>query len=196
MLSNGTPLWLQDSAWSHALRGFLERWSGPELTRTCGTDDASQRRYRDSLASAGYDVSTSTMEYSDRLNLEQLVGGVYSALPVGELPVQRTVFAEQVRFAPGTAPAVHRARPRRDADRPDRVADPPAASPRENDGLRLVSPDGARGEGRHAADPAGRTQLDPGRRPAPSATTLASPSASSVDPGNESLLRALAAAAF
>ena len=28
VISNGTPMWLQDSPWSQALRGFLEQWSG------------------------------------------------------------------------------------------------------------------------------------------------------------------------
>ena len=28
VVTNGTPLWLQDTDWSRALRGFLERWRG------------------------------------------------------------------------------------------------------------------------------------------------------------------------
>src|SRR5260370_378425 len=28
VITNGTPMWLQDSPWSRALRGFLEQWLG------------------------------------------------------------------------------------------------------------------------------------------------------------------------
>jgi hypothetical protein len=40
VISDGTPMWLQDSPWSRALRGFLEQWLGSPATSTCGTDDA------------------------------------------------------------------------------------------------------------------------------------------------------------
>ena len=101
VVTNGTPLWLQDSAWSRALRGCLEQWLGGKLTRTCGTDSASQRRYRDSLIAAGFDVDETSVDYTDEMNLEQLVGGVYSAFSVDQLPApdQRPLFAEQVRRA-------------------------------------------------------------------------------------------------
>ena len=101
VVTNGTPLWLQDSAWSQALRGCLEQWLGRKLTQTCGTDSASQRRYRDSLIAAGFDVDETSVDYTDEMNLEQLVGGVYSAFSVDQLPEpdQRPQFAEQVRRA-------------------------------------------------------------------------------------------------
>jgi hypothetical protein len=31
VVTNGTPAWLQDTAWSQTLRGFLERWLGKSL---------------------------------------------------------------------------------------------------------------------------------------------------------------------
>ncbi|ALG09138.1 class I SAM-dependent methyltransferase [Kibdelosporangium phytohabitans] len=98
VLANGTPLWQQDTAWSHALRGYLEQWLGTKLTRTCGTDDASQLRYGDSLTAAGYDVASTAVDYTDELSTEQIVGGVYSALPVHRLPApeQREQFAERL----------------------------------------------------------------------------------------------------
>jgi trans-aconitate methyltransferase len=101
VLTNGTPLWLQDSDWSQELRRFLEQWLDTTITATCGTDAVSQQNYRDSLAAAGYDVREASVEYSSDLDLEQLVGGIYSALPVGQLPTpnQRPRFAEQVRRA-------------------------------------------------------------------------------------------------
>ena len=101
VITNGTPLWQQDSAWSRALRSFLEHWLGAPATATCGTDAASQQRYRDGLIQAGYDVREQSVEYASDLDLDQLVGGVYSALGVARLPApdQRPAFAEQVRRA-------------------------------------------------------------------------------------------------
>jgi ubiquinone/menaquinone biosynthesis C-methylase UbiE len=99
VITNGTPLWLQDSAWSQALRGFLERWLGTALTSACGTDDASQQRYRDTMTAAGFEVTEASFEYTDDLDLDYLIGGLYSALPVQRLPPpdQRAAFAERVR---------------------------------------------------------------------------------------------------
>jgi trans-aconitate methyltransferase len=101
VITNGTPLWQQDSAWSRALRRFLEHWLGGPTTATCGTDAASQQRYRDGLIEAGYNVREQSVEYASDLDLDQLVGGIYSALGVARLPApdQRPAFAEQVRRA-------------------------------------------------------------------------------------------------
>jgi ubiquinone/menaquinone biosynthesis C-methylase UbiE len=102
VVTNGTPLWLQDSDWSRALRGFLEHWLGTTLTSACGTDEQSQRRYRDDLATAGFDVCTTAVDYVASLDTDQLIGGVYSAMG-GRMPdaSQRPVFAEQLRAAVG-----------------------------------------------------------------------------------------------
>lgn len=101
VVANGTPLWLQDTAWSRALRDCLERWWGHRLTHACGTDDASRRRYRDGLATAGFDPGETGVDYTDELDLDQIVGGVYSAFPVDRLPTpdQRPLFAERIRRA-------------------------------------------------------------------------------------------------
>jgi SAM-dependent methyltransferase len=101
VVTNGTPLWLQDNDWSRALRGVLERWLDTTLTYPCGTDENSQRRYREDLAAAGFDVLSTAVDYDAGLDLDQLVGGVYSALGVSRLPApdQRAAFAEQVRAA-------------------------------------------------------------------------------------------------
>lgn len=111
VITNGTPVWLQDSAWSRALRGFLEQRSGTRVSNACGTDEASQRRYRERLTAAGLEVSEASVEYTGELDLEQLVGGLYSAFSVDELPPpdQRPLFAEQVRRA--LAPQVRFAEP-------------------------------------------------------------------------------------
>jgi hypothetical protein len=59
VLTNGTPMWLQDSPWSRALPGFLTQWLGATATGTTGTDDASQQSYRDTMAEAGLGVPIS-----------------------------------------------------------------------------------------------------------------------------------------
>ncbi|MEV4376143.1 hypothetical protein [Streptosporangium sp. NPDC049644] len=101
VVANGTPLWLQDTAWSRALRGCLEQWLGFEVGHACGTDEASRRRYRDSLAGAGFGVREIGVDYTDELDLDRIVGGVYSALPVDRLPApdRRPLFAERIRRA-------------------------------------------------------------------------------------------------
>ncbi len=101
VITNGTPLWLQDSPWSRALRGFLEQWLGGPAASACGTDDASQQRYRDTMTEAGLGVTETRYDYTDELDLDHLVGGVYSALPARRLPPpdQRTAFAGQIRRA-------------------------------------------------------------------------------------------------
>ena len=101
VVTNGTPLWLQDTAWSRALRGVLEQWRGVELTRTCGTDAASQRRYRDSLVVAGYDVDQTTVDHTGEMSLDELVGGVYSTFSLDHLPApeQRSALTARIRRA-------------------------------------------------------------------------------------------------
>jgi SAM-dependent methyltransferase len=101
VITNGTPMWLQDSPWSRALRGFLEQWLGTTLASTCGTDDASQERYRDSMTGAGLGVTEARYDYTDELDLDHVVGGVYSALPARRLPRpdQRAAFAAQIHQA-------------------------------------------------------------------------------------------------
>jgi SAM-dependent methyltransferase len=101
VITNGTPMWLQPSAWSRALHSFLAQWLGTSPTDPCGTDDASQQRYRDTMADAGLEVTATRYDYTDELDLDRLIGGVYSALPAHRLPPpsQRPAFADQIRRA-------------------------------------------------------------------------------------------------
>jgi len=103
VVTNGTPLWLQDSTWSRGLRAFLERWLDTTLTFPCGTDEPSQRRYEQALTSAGFEAARTAIDYVADLSFDNLVGGVYSALPAERLPAadQRPAFAAQVRAAVG-----------------------------------------------------------------------------------------------
>jgi ubiquinone/menaquinone biosynthesis C-methylase UbiE len=105
ILANGTPLWLQDSDWSRATHAFLQRWLDCELTVRCGTDEDSQRRYREDLADAGYEVQSDARDWVAELDFDGLLGGILSALGVDELPVgeQRAAFAAGLRQAVGEA---------------------------------------------------------------------------------------------
>jgi SAM-dependent methyltransferase len=102
VLANGTPLWLQDNAWSHALRRCLEQYFGQRLEATCGTGEQDRRRYARALRDAGFaEVREMAVEYEDRLTLEQLVGTVYSAIPADDLPApeDRPALAARIRAA-------------------------------------------------------------------------------------------------
>jgi SAM-dependent methyltransferase len=105
VVTNGTPMWLQDTDWSRALRGFLARWLGHEVSSACGTDDRSQQTYQRELAAAGYDVVDEAVDYVADLDLDQVIGGVLSALPASRLPsaAQRPEFARQLGQALGGA---------------------------------------------------------------------------------------------
>jgi SAM-dependent methyltransferase len=100
VVTNGTPLWLQETDWSRALRDFLEQWLGTTLTSACGTDEQSQRRYRDDLAAAGFEVFTTAVDYVASLGIDELLGSLYSAMG-SRIPAasQRPAFAEQLRAA-------------------------------------------------------------------------------------------------
>ncbi len=100
VVSNGTPLWLQDSDWSRALRACLERHFGTSLKASCGSDASDRLRYAQALEAAGFErVHEIAIEYSDELSFDQLIGGVYSAIPAGELPGpdDRPAFAQSIR---------------------------------------------------------------------------------------------------
>ncbi len=98
VITNGTPLWLQESAWSQALRAFLEGWLDTTTTATCGTDAESQRRYGESLEAAGFDLSEASFDYTDELGIDEVVGGLYSALGADRLPPheQRAQFSDAI----------------------------------------------------------------------------------------------------
>lgn len=101
VVTNGVPLWLQDASWSRALRRCLERWFDTTLDRWCGTDPESQRRYHAGLTAAGFDVRQTAVEYTPALDVDQLIGGVLSALSADRLPPPqgRSLLAEEVRRA-------------------------------------------------------------------------------------------------
>jgi SAM-dependent methyltransferase len=100
VLANGTPLWQQGSAASDGLRGWLEEWFKVTLTSGCGTDRESREEYAAALEAAGYSQvrDTIVVDFEDVLDLEHVVGNVYSAIPASQLPSpdQRPAFEEGI----------------------------------------------------------------------------------------------------
>lgn len=103
VIANGLPLWLQDSDWSRALLAFLEAHLAATLGQAspCGTDVASQSRYRQLLESAGYATSDEQVHYRDEIEFPAIVGRVYAAMPRRALPdrADRPAFEDGLRAA-------------------------------------------------------------------------------------------------
>jgi ubiquinone/menaquinone biosynthesis C-methylase UbiE len=106
VVANGTPLWQQPSDWSRTLRQVLEQWLGTRLESCCGTDQRSRQRYSEAMLRAGLDgVREEAFEYSGDLSLDEVIGGIYSAMPARLLPPldERPAFAARIRGAIGAA---------------------------------------------------------------------------------------------
>ncbi|WP_174534187.1 class I SAM-dependent methyltransferase [Micromonospora chalcea] len=103
VVTNGEPLWTQDSEWSLALRGCLERMLGHSVTGRCQTDEDGRRRNREALLRAGYRYEETSVRYEAPLTVDDMVGGVFSAMSAERLPSsrQRAAFAADVRDALG-----------------------------------------------------------------------------------------------
>jgi hypothetical protein len=108
VIANGTPLWQQASDWSQALRHALEQWLGTRLVESrCGTDPQSRQRYHVALGKAGFtDVHEESVDYASDLSFDEVIGGLYSAMPSRLLPPpgQRAAFVGHIRDVIGTGP--------------------------------------------------------------------------------------------
>lgn len=103
VITNGAPLWLQDAEWSGTLRKCMERLVGHPVTATCQTDEAGRRRNQDALIRAGYRYAESSVQYDAPLTVDDMVGGVFSAMSADQLPSPqgRATFTTEVRDALG-----------------------------------------------------------------------------------------------
>ncbi|WP_435123471.1 class I SAM-dependent methyltransferase [Micromonospora tulbaghiae] len=101
VVTNGEPLWMQDTEWSLALRGCLERMLGHPVTGRCQTDEAGRRRNREAIVRAGYRYEEMSVRYDVPLPVDDMVGGVFSAMSAEQMPSsrQRAAFAADVRDA-------------------------------------------------------------------------------------------------
>ncbi|PTA46092.1 class I SAM-dependent methyltransferase [Micromonospora sp. RP3T] len=108
VITNGAPLWLQDSEWSRALRQCLEELLGHPVTGSCQTDEAGRRLNREALVAAGYRYAEAGVAYDAALTVEDMVGGVFSAMSADRLPTaeRRAAFTAEVRDALGGRNAV------------------------------------------------------------------------------------------
>jgi SAM-dependent methyltransferase len=101
IVTNGAPLWLQDAAWSRDLRAVLEAWTGRSQTGACQTDEAGRRLNQDALERAGFQVTESAVSYDAPLAVDDVIGGVLSALSGDGMPSaeSQAEFAARVRSA-------------------------------------------------------------------------------------------------
>ncbi|GAA0900548.1 class I SAM-dependent methyltransferase [Virgisporangium ochraceum] len=101
VVTNGAPLWLQDSDWSRTLRGVLEAWTARDVGWACGTDEGSRAGYRDAMAAAGYTTGETRVEYEAELDLDGIIGGMFSAMSAVDVsdPYRRNDFEARVRAA-------------------------------------------------------------------------------------------------
>jgi trans-aconitate methyltransferase len=89
IISNGTPLWQQDSEWSRSLNSALQDWFQTPLRSTCGTAEADRARYRRALQESGFAVEEVSYEYEVEITFDELIGGLFSAISPADVPVER-----------------------------------------------------------------------------------------------------------
>ncbi|MEW2472246.1 methyltransferase domain-containing protein [Micromonospora gifhornensis] len=103
VITNGAPLWMQDTEWSGALRECLQRLLGHPVTATCQTDEAGRLHHQNALVRAGYRYAESLVQYDAVLTIDDMVGGVFSAMSAERLPSAqgRARFTDELRDALG-----------------------------------------------------------------------------------------------
>jgi SAM-dependent methyltransferase len=90
IITHGIPLWLTDADWARALNVYLADWFGRPLTASCGSDAAALRERRDQLVAAGFtEVAVLEHRYQADVDVDYVIGHLYSALDADVLPVAR-----------------------------------------------------------------------------------------------------------
>ena len=90
VISQGPPMWLQDSDWSRALRAFLEEWTGESAGGSCGTDRATLDQRVEELSGSGYEhVEVIKHSYNAGVDLDYVAGHLRSAMSESALPTDR-----------------------------------------------------------------------------------------------------------
>jgi SAM-dependent methyltransferase len=89
IISNGIPLWQQDSGWSRSLKSALQDWFQAPLSSTCGTAEADRAQYRSALHQSGFVVEQVSHNYDVEITFEELIGGLFSAVSPTDLPAER-----------------------------------------------------------------------------------------------------------
>jgi SAM-dependent methyltransferase len=89
VITHGRPLWLGERDWTRALRDYLEDWFGP-VAGTCGTDQRTVRERRRLLGRAGFQhVDVLEHRFEELLDVDYVIGHLYSALPPGRIASDR-----------------------------------------------------------------------------------------------------------
>ncbi len=89
VISQGPPMWLQDSDWSQELRAFLEDWTGESAGGSCGTDRATLDQRVGELTGLGYEhVEVMEHPYTAEVDLDYIAGHLQSAMPESALPTE------------------------------------------------------------------------------------------------------------
>ena len=101
VVTNGSPLWLQDTDWSRKLRTVLKEWTGRDVRSSCGTDEDSRRGNRAAMQTAGFTADHTSVHYEAHLDIEGIIGGLLSAMSQVDVadPIRRDRFADNVRTA-------------------------------------------------------------------------------------------------
>ncbi|MTD15715.1 methyltransferase domain-containing protein [Nakamurella sp. YIM 132087] len=102
VLANGTPIWMQSTAASRALRSAIEQWFGITLTRTCATSPEELAGLRLAMEDNGFRVTEMARDSTVQLTAEEVFGLVCSALGPEMLPapgLDRLAFAAHLEAA-------------------------------------------------------------------------------------------------
>ena len=78
----------------------LERWLETRLESRCGTDPQSRQRYQAALGEAGFaDIHDEFLDYTSDRSFDEVIGGLYSAMPSRMLPLpgRRAAFTRHIR---------------------------------------------------------------------------------------------------
>jgi SAM-dependent methyltransferase len=90
IISQGPPMWLADSSWASALRGYLAEWAGGPLTGTCDTDREAAEERRHLMRAHGFgSVELVEHTYNNDVDLTYIAGHLYSAMPQAMVPAKR-----------------------------------------------------------------------------------------------------------
>jgi ubiquinone/menaquinone biosynthesis C-methylase UbiE len=104
VISNGTPVWTQETAWGRALAEVADQWFTGLTFPTCGCSPSDRARYRRLFTDAGYTVKEHAIDYSEELTMDEVIGSFYSATPLDRLDdEQRVGFDAALRAAQAAA---------------------------------------------------------------------------------------------
>lgn len=100
VITQGLPIWLQDSDWARELRSYLGDWVGP-LTSSCGTDPQAFEQRLQLMVRVGFSAVQS-FSYTAQVDVDvdYVIGSLYSAMPQHRIAgADRSGFERGLRSA-------------------------------------------------------------------------------------------------